>query len=216
MVQKVKLGHSNLVLNRVLRFRKISTWVGFNYPYRLGPRETDLHAPLVPKAKLGHSNCMYHWVLIFRKLSTWFRFNYPSRLGPKDTEPCAPLVPMVKLGHSNCMHYQVLIIQEVNLLGWVQLSFKVRPKRHGTACAFGPKGEARTHGLHVTSVPKAKLGLLSHVYHWVLILRKLSTWLGFKYFSRLDPKDTEPHAPSVPKVKLGHTDRVPHRSQRQS
>ena len=104
----------------------------------------------------------------------------------------------------------------------------VRPKRHGTACAIGPKGKARTHGPPM---------------HWDLLFWKLSTWVRFNYPPRLGPKSTEPcvllvpkvklghtdcmpispkfearthrlHAPSVPKVKLGHTDRVHHWSQR--
>ena len=40
--------------------------------------------------------------------------------------------------------------------------------------------------------------------------------LGFLTIPWLGPKDTEPHASSVLKVKLGHTDRVCHRSQRRS
>ena len=41
----------------------------------------------------------------------------------------------------------------------------VRPKRNTTACAIGPKGEARTHRPRVLSVPKAKLGHSNCVYH---------------------------------------------------
>ena len=37
-----------------------------------------------------------------------------------------------------------LYIEEVIYMGWVQLSSLVRPKRQGTACVIGPKGEART------------------------------------------------------------------------
>ena len=50
-------------------------------------------------------------------------------------------------------------------MGWVQLSSLVRPKRHGTACAIGPKGEARTLGLRASLVVKAKLGHLARVRH---------------------------------------------------
>merc|ERR1712175_1888 len=92
----------------------------------------------------------FHGVLIFRKLYTWVGFNYPPWLGPKDTELRAPWGPY---------------IQEVIYMGWVQLSFLVRPKRHGTACAIGPKGEARTLGPRAPSVPKAKLGHRDHVCH---------------------------------------------------
>merc|ERR1712089_27087 len=96
------------------------------------------------------------------------------------------------------------------------ISSLVRPKKHGTACAIVPKGEARTLGPCAPSVPKAKLGHLVRVRHQVLIFRKLYTWVGFNYTPWLGPKDTEPRAPSVPKAKLGHSDRVRHWSQRRS
>ena len=51
-------------------------------------------------------------------------------------------------------------------MGWVQLSSLVRSKRHVTACAIGPKGEARTLGLRAPSVSKAKLGYLARVHYW--------------------------------------------------
>ena len=81
----------------------------------------------------------------------------------------------------------------------------VRSKRHRTACAIGPKGEARTHGPRVPSVPKAKLGYSNRVRHWV-ILPLVMAILGFLTIPWLGPKDTEPRATSVPKVKLGHTE----------
>ena len=37
-------------------------------------------------------------------------------------------------------------------MGWVQLSSLVRAKRHVTACAIGPKGEARRLGPCAPSV----------------------------------------------------------------
>ena len=95
-------------------------------------------------------------------------------------------------------------------MGWVQLSSLVKSKRHGTACAIGLKGEARTLGLRAPSVPKAKLGHSVCVHHGVLIFRKLYTWVGFNYPPWLGPKVTEPCASLVPKVKLGYTDRVHH------
>ena len=52
----------------------------------------------------------------------------------------------------------VSYVQKVVYMGWVQLSFLVRVKRHGTACAIGPKGKVRTLGSRAPSVPKAKLG----------------------------------------------------------
>ena len=101
-------------------------------------------------------------------------------------------------------------------MGWVQLSSLVRPKRHGTACAIGPKGEARTLGLRAPSVPKVKLGHSERVRHQVLIFWQLYAWVGFNYPPWLGPKDTELRAPLVPKAKLGHSDRMRHRFQRQS
>merc|ERR1712041_21408 len=60
-VPKAKLGHSVRVRHLVLIFRKLYTWVGFNYPPWLGPKNTEPRAPWVPKAKLGHSDCVRHW-----------------------------------------------------------------------------------------------------------------------------------------------------------
>merc|ERR1711867_35410 len=101
-------------------------------------------------------------------------------------------------------------------MGCVQLSSLVRPKKQGTACAIGPKGEDRTLGLRAPLVPKAKLGHSVCVHHGVLIFRKLYTWVGFNYPPCLGPKDTEPRAPSVPKAKLVPLACVRHRSQRRS
>ena len=96
-------------------------------------------------------------------------------------------------------------------MGWVQLSSLVRPKRQGTACVIGPKGEARIHGPRASSVPRAKLGHSDHVRHRVFIFRKLFTWVGFNYHPWLGPKDTKLRASLVPKAKIGYTDRVRHR-----
>ena len=62
----------------------------------------------------------------------------------------------------------------------------VRPKKHGTACDIGPKGEARTHRTACAIGPKG------------------------------EARTVDPRAPSVPKAKLGHSDRVRHRSQRRT
>ena len=83
-------------------------------------------------------------------------------------------------------------------------------------CPISPKGEARTHGPHAPLVPKVKLGHLNPICHRVLILRKLSTWVGFNYPPRIGLKDTEPRVASVSKAKLGHTDYTCHWSQRRS
>ena len=60
LVPKEKLGNSNCMCHLVLIFRKLSTWVGFNYPPRLGPKDTDLNAPSAPNGKLGHTDHMRH------------------------------------------------------------------------------------------------------------------------------------------------------------
>ena len=53
-VYQAKLGHSVCVHHGVLIFRKLYTWVGFNYPPWLVPKDTELRAPSVTKVKLGH------------------------------------------------------------------------------------------------------------------------------------------------------------------
>ena len=115
-------------------------------------------------------------------------------------------------------------------MGWVQLSSLVRAKRHGTACAIGPKGKARTFEPRAPSVPKAKLGHSNCMCHRV-ILPLVMAILGFLTIPWLGPKDTElrvtsvpkaelghtePHVTSVLKAKLGHLALVHHQSQRQS
>ena len=47
-VPKAKLGHSVCVHHGVLIFRKLNTWVGFNYHPWLGPKDMELRAPSVP------------------------------------------------------------------------------------------------------------------------------------------------------------------------
>ena len=51
-VPKAKLGHSVRVRHRVLIFRKLYTWVGFNYPPWLGPKNMEPCVSSVPKANL--------------------------------------------------------------------------------------------------------------------------------------------------------------------
>ena len=95
-----------------------------------------------------------------------------------------------------------------------------------TTCAISPKGEARTHEQHASSVSKAKLGHSNCMRHQSQ-RRSQNTWTAcaispngesrtFKMCAWLDSKDTELHAPSVPRAKLGYTDRMHHRSQRRS
>ena len=59
-VPKAKLGHSVHVHHPFLIFRKLYTWVGFNYHPWLGPKDTEPRAPSVPKAKLGHTYRVHH------------------------------------------------------------------------------------------------------------------------------------------------------------
>ena len=80
-------------------------------------------------------------------------------LGPKDTELRATSVPKAKLGHTEVRAPSVpkakLGHTEPRALsgyltpsnGYIGFPYYplVRPKRHGTACNIGPKGEARTH-----------------------------------------------------------------------
>ena len=73
-------------------------------------------------------------------------------------------------------------------------------------CDFGPKGEARTFEPRAPSGP----------YIQEVILPLVMAILGFLTIPWLGPKHMEPLALSVPKVKLGHRDRMHHRSQRQS
>ena len=47
---------------------------------------------------------------------------------------------------------------------------------------------ARTHGLRAPSVPKAKLGYMDRLPHWVFIFRKIFTWVGLNYPPRLGPR----------------------------
>ena len=71
-------------------------------------------------------------------------------------------------------------------------------------CDFGPKGEAKTFEPRAPSGP----------YIQEVILPLVMVILGFLTIPWFGPKDMEPHAPLVPKAKLGHTDHVHHRSQR--
>ena len=89
-------------------------------------------------------------------------------------------------------------------MGWVKLSFLVRPKRHRTACAIGSKDKARTQGLCALMVQNTKVGHLNLVWHRILIYMKLYTWVRFNFPPSFCPKDMEPLVPMGPKGKLGH------------
>ena len=92
------------------------------------------------------------------------------------------------------MCHRVFIFRK--LFTWVGFNYPpwLGPKRHGTACAIGPKGEARTDRPHAPSVPKAKLGYTE--------LRALSV-------PKAKLGHTELRALSVPKAKLGQFISVP-------
>merc|ERR1711872_1051026 len=98
----VKLGHSVRVRHQVVIFRKLYTWVGFNYPPWLGPKDTEPRAPLVPKAKLGHSARVRH-----RSQRRSYDTRPACAIGPKGEartlSPRASSVLKVKLGHSACV-----------------------------------------------------------------------------------------------------------------
>ena len=101
-------------------------------------------------------------------------------------------------------------------MGCVQLSSLVRAKRHGTACAICPKGEART------LEPCAPSGPYIHKVKYMGCVQ-LSSLVRYKRHGiacAIGPKGEVRtlglHAPSVPKVKLGHADYVRHQFQRRS
>merc|ERR1712089_93390 len=101
-------------------------------------------------------------------------------------------------------------IQEVIYMGWVQLSSLVRPKKHGTACAIGPKGEARTFEPRVPSgYLTASNGYIVFPYHPLVRPKRHGTTCAIG--PKGEARTHRPRAPSVPKVKLGHSNRVRHR-----
>ena len=53
----------------------------------------------------------------------------------------------------------------LEIMGWVQLSSLVKPKRRRTDCSIGPKGDARALRSHTPWVPKVKLGHSDRVRH---------------------------------------------------
>ncbi len=107
----------------------------------------ERRAPLVPKVKLGHSNCVRHRVILPLVMAILGFLTIPW-LGPKDTEPRATLVRKVKLGHTEPRALSAYVTPSNSYIGFPYHPL-VRPKRHRTACAIGPKGKARTHGPHV-------------------------------------------------------------------
>ena len=131
-------------------------------------------------------------------------WSYAHPHPPPPIKNCAKMGQKYPLGSIlNCAKMgQKYLLTPSN--GYIGFSYHplVRPKRHGTACAIGPKGEARTH----------RLCAPSGLYIQEVILPLVMVILGFLTIPWLGPKDTEPHAPLVPKEKLGHIDHMCHLS----
>merc|ERR1712089_943 len=101
-------------------------------------------------------------------------------------------------------------------MGWVQLSSLVRPKRHGTACTIGPKGEARTMGPRAPSGPYIQEVIYMGWVQLSSLVRAKRDGTACAIGPKGEARTLGPRAPSVQKAKLGHSDRVRHRSQRRS
>ena len=101
-------------------------------------------APSVPKAKLGHTELRAQSVP-------------KAKLG--HMEPCTPSVPKAKLGTFELRASSGYLTPSNGYIGFPYHPL-VRPKRHGTACDIGPKGEARTHGTACT------IGPVRNMYAW--------------------------------------------------
>merc|ERR1712115_390101 len=122
-------------------------------------------------------------------------------LGPKDTEPRATSVPKGQLGHSNCVRHRVILPLVMPILGFLTIPW-LGPKETEPRATSVPKAKLGHTELRVPSVPKVKLGHSNCMRHRV-ILPLVMAILGFLTIPWLSPKDTEPHATSVPKAKLG-------------
>ena len=92
----------------------------------------------------------------------------------------------------------------------------VRPKRHGTACAIGPKGEARTLGLRVPWGPYIQEVIYMGWVQLSSLVRPKRHGTACAIGPKGEASTLGPRVPSVPKAKLGHSDRVRHWSQRRS
>merc|ERR1711895_128836 len=99
---------------------------------------------------------------------------------------------------------------------WVQLSSLVRSKRHGTACAIGPKGEARTLGLRAPWCPYIQEVIYMGWVQLSSLVRHKRHVTACAIGPKGEARTLGLRAASVPKTKLGHSDRVRHRSQRRS
>merc|ERR1711873_144074 len=85
-----------------------------------------------------------------------------------------------------------------------------------TACAIGTKGEARTLGLRAPSGPYIhELKYMGWVQLSSLVRPKIHG-TACAIGPTGEARTLRPRVPSVQKVKLGHSDRVRHRFQRQS
>ena len=100
-------------------------------------------------------------------------------LGPKDTEPRVSSVPKAKLGHTEPRALSGYLTPSNGYFGFPYNPL-VRPKRHGTGCDIGPKGEARTHGTAWAIGPKGKVRTIhqcsyitlggSEVLGWIMLI----------------------------------------------
>ena len=79
------------------------------------------------------------------KQDTWRAYAFGPKWEARTICLRVPLVQKVNIGYLDCMRYRSYF-QEITYMGWVKLSSFVMPKRHETAFAIGPKGEARTLG----------------------------------------------------------------------
>ena len=101
-------------------------------------------------------------------------------------------------------------------MGWVQLSSLVRSKRHGTACAIGHKGKARIFGLRAPWGPYIQEVIDMGWVQISSLVRSKRHGTACAIGPKGEARTLGPRTPSVPKVKLGHSVRVRHQSQRQS
>merc|ERR1711867_222370 len=85
------------------------------------------------------------------------------------------------------------------------LSSLVRPKRHRTACAIGPKGEARTHGSHVPSGPYIQEVIYMGWVQLSSLVMSKRQGTACTIGPKGEARTLGPRAPSVPKAKLGHS-----------
>ena len=115
---------------------------------------------------MGHHSCVYNiiccnvWEGTQRNMEGGNIHNIGNTLGDCPRIGFGdPPPPPENVQNSNTVQRQSKLCKTISLgNGYIGFPYYplVRPKRHGTACAIGPEGEARTHGPRASSVPKAK------------------------------------------------------------